>query len=238
MVSDSTEGSRPVKKPKKDRSGDLPEWEKLLSAQFLFQSHFPEAVLTGGTAAALHAGHRISTDADHVLIDLKARFSEILKKLEQEAGWRTKRLEPPVLILGHFEGVRTGIRQLIRSKPLETTTIRGLKIPTLAEMLRVKAYLIVRRNATRDFIDFVALFDKLGVGESVKALTSLDDLYPQESGNSITQQLMLQLAEPKPWDLADTNLSRYKGLKAPYTSWEEVRRRSLLAAQELIFRNR
>lgn len=226
-----------MKKPKKDQSGNLPEWEKLLSAQFVFQSHFPEAVLTGGTAAALHAGHRISTDGDHVLIDLKVHFLEILKKLEREAGWQTKRVEPPVLILGHFEGVRTGIRQLIRSRPLETTTIRGLKIPTLAEMLRVKAYLIVRRNATRDFIDFVALFDKLGVRESVKALTSLDDLYPQESGNSITQQLALQLAEPKPWDLAETNLSRYKGLKAPYTSWEEVRRRSLLAAQELILRN-
>lgn len=223
-----------MKKKKEPSSQGLPEWEKLLSAQAVFQSHFPECVLTGGTAAALHAGHRLSTDADHVLPDLKERFSEILKKVEEEAGWRTKRLEPPVLILGHFEGVRTGIRQLIRSEPLETTLVKGLKVPTVEEMLRVKAYLIVRRNATRDFIDFVALFDHLGVKKSQEALSSLDRLYPQEGGNSITQQLAIQLSEPKPWDLARTDLSHYKGLKAPYTDWEEIKRRAFMAGQKVI----
>jgi len=219
---------------KKGRSQHLPEWEKLISAQAIFQSHFPESVLVGGTAAALHAGHRVSTDADYVLPDLKKRFSEILIKVEQEAGWRTKRLEPPVLILGHFDGVRTGLRQLIRSRPLETTTVRGLKIPTVEEMLRIKAYLIVRRNATRDFIDFVALFDHLGNKRSQDALSSFDDLYPQESGHSATQQLALQLSEPKPWDLSETDLSRYKGLKEPYTDWEEVKRRAFMSGQAVL----
>src|SRR3990167_3908241 len=139
----------------------FPEWERLISAQEVFQSYFPESVLVGGTAAALHAGHRVSIDADYVLSDLKKRFAEILKKVEEEAGWSTKRLEPPVLILGHFQGMRTGIRQLIRAKPLKTTIIRGIRVPTVEEMLRIKGYLIVRRNATRDFIDFAALFDRL-----------------------------------------------------------------------------
>lgn len=225
-----------MKKGKEQASHHLSEWERLLSAQAVFQSHFPESVLTGGTAAALHAGHRISTDADYVLSDLKKRFSEILKKVEEEAGWRTKRLEPPVLILGHFDGVRTGIRQLIRSEPLETITVKGLKIPTIDEMLRIKAYLIVRRNATRDYIDFVALFDHLGVKKAQEALSSLDRLYPQEGGNSITQQLAIQLSEPKPWDLSQTDLSRYKGLKEPYTDWEEVKRRAFMAGQKIILR--
>src|SRR3990167_5766569 len=118
---------------------DLQEWERLLSAQMAFQADFPECVLVGGTAAALHAHHRVSIDADHTHPKLKERFAEILKKVEKEAGWRTKKLEPPVLILGNFQGVRTGIRQLIRSKPLETTIIRGLKIPTPEELLRIKA---------------------------------------------------------------------------------------------------
>ena len=225
-----------MKKEKKQASHHLPEWEKLLSAQVVFQSHFPESVLTGGTAAALHARHRTSTDADYVFPDLKKRFSEILKKVEEEAGWRTKRLEPPVLILGHFEGVRTGIRQLIRVEPLETTTVKGLKIPTVEEMLRIKAYLIVRRNTTRDFIDFVALFDHLGVKRAQEALSSLDRLYPQEGGNSITQQLAIQLSEPKPWDLSQTDLSRYKDLKEPYTDWEEVKRRAFMAGQKVILK--
>ena len=209
----------------KKKSNKLPAWEELLSAQAVFQSRFPESVLVGGTAAALHAGHRISIDADHVLPDLKKRFTEILAQIEKEAGWKTSRMEPPVLILGNFHGVRTGIRQLIRKKPLETTTIRGLRVPTVGETLRITASLIVKRNSTRDFIDFVALFDHIGTEKSLKALTSLDDLYPQESGESVLKQLSIQLAEPKPWDLTQTDLSQYKSLKEPYTDWTEIKRR-------------
>ena len=178
----------------------MPEWEKLLSAQVIFQSHFPEAVLVGG--------------------------AEILAEIEREAGWKTNKLEPPVLILGNFQGVRTGIRQLIRKRPLETTVVRGLRIPTIEEILRIKAYLIVRRNTTRDFVDFVALFDHLGFEKSLDALSTLDDLYPQEGEELLSRQLAIQLAEPKPWDLIQTNLSHYKALKKPYTDWNEVKRRS------------
>lgn len=215
----------------------LPEWEKLISAQVIFQSHFPESVLVGGTAAALHATHRISLDADYVITDLKKRFEEILRQVEEEAGWQTKRIQPPVLILGHFQGVRTGIRQLIRSAPLETMVVRGLKIPTEEEMLRIKAYLIVRRNTTRDFVDFLALFDHLGLTKAVGALNPLDDLYPQSnSSNSVTQQLCIQLAEPKPWDLSQTDLRHYKALKEPYTDWQEVVRRTQVAARKILMK--
>lgn len=212
----------------------LPEWERLLSAQAIFQSHFPECVLVGGTAASLHAGHRVSLDADYVLVNLKQKFVDVLKKVEEEAGWTTKKVEPPVLILGHFQGVRTGIRQLIRAKPLETTVVRGLRIPTMEEMLRIKAALIVRRNATRDYIDFVALLDRLGMARSLKALGTLDAFYPQPEEGAVTLQLTLQLAEPKPWDLAQTDLSNYKALRAPYTDWNEVKRRAAAAAQKIV----
>ncbi len=221
---------------KKNKSREtLPDWERLISAQVIFQSHFPESVLTGGTAAALHVNHRVSIDADYVLSDLKKRFADILKKVEQEAGWKTNRIEPPVLILGNFQGVRTGIRQLIRSKPLETTLVRGLRIPTIPECLRIKGYLIVKRNTTRDFIDFIALYDRLGVKESIEALDSLDFCYPQmENATSISQQLAIQLAEPKPWDFDQADLSHYKSLKKPYTDWTEVKKRIFSAAQRLM----
>lgn len=214
--------------------GQLPEWERLISTEHLFQSHFPECVLVGGTAAALHAGHRISMDADYVLPDLRQRFAEILRKVEAEAGWRTRRIEPPILILGHFQGIRTGIRQLVRTAPLETTVVRGLRCPTPEEILRIKAYLIVRRNATRDYIDFVALFDRLGVRRALRALQPMDQLYPQTEGTAVSQQLAMQLTEPKPWDLAQTDLRRYKALKPPYTDWAEVQRRAAAAGQKLI----
>ena len=62
-------------------------------------------------------------------------------------------------ILGRFEGIDVGIRQLIRKKPPEVEIINGIKVPTDKELLRIRAWLIVTRNAVRDYIDFVALCD-------------------------------------------------------------------------------
>jgi hypothetical protein len=78
----------------------LPEWEQVLSAASRLQQILPEAVLVGGTASAVHAHHRFSRDADHVLTDLRERFDEILAQLESVAGRKTARAKRPVLILG------------------------------------------------------------------------------------------------------------------------------------------
>ena len=46
-------------------------------------------------------------------------------------------------------------------------------------MLRIKAVLILKLNATRDYLDFLALFEKLGEEACAEALHCLDRLYPQ-----------------------------------------------------------
>ncbi|MCS6847518.1 MAG: hypothetical protein RMN52_07380 [Anaerolineae bacterium] len=51
-----------------------PEWDRVISAACHLQAVLPEAVLVGGTSAALYVGHRISLDADHVLTDLRERW--------------------------------------------------------------------------------------------------------------------------------------------------------------------
>lgn len=112
--------------------------------------------------------------------------------------------------------------------------VKGLRVPTVAEILRIKGYLITKRNTTRDFIDFVALFDHFGAEKSLKALASLDDLYPQEGEESVLKQLATQLAEPKPWDLTETDLSHYKSLKEPYTDWNEIKRRAGAAGLRIL----
>ena len=116
----------------------IPEWELLLSSAAHLQKIIPGAVLVGGTATATYAHHRISIGHDHVLPDLRERFDAILSDLESVAGWQTARIRRPVLILGSLDGIETGIRQLIRSEPLETTEIEAegvrLTVPTKAEM--------------------------------------------------------------------------------------------------------
>lgn len=199
-------------------------WEELLEVERTVQRHFPECVLVGGTAAALHAQHRVSWDVDSVLTDLRERFPSVLAKLEALAGWKTARLMPPVLILENFQGVEVGIRQLRRAAPLETTTIQGVVVPTLGEMVRIKRWLVATRNAVRDYLDLAALADRCGT-EAAAHLAPLDRLYPQPAPQaSPLQQLLKQLAEPKPYDFDATaeTLDGWRELQPRWTNWAHV----------------
>jgi hypothetical protein len=200
--------------------------ERVLSAAAHLQQLVPDAVLVGGTAAAIYAGHRLSTDADHVLTDLRVRFDTVLSDLEAVAGWTTARVARPVQILGSLDGIETGVRQLIRQTPLETRQINVvgglLTIPTEAEILRIKGVLILKRNATRDYLDFIALADHMGADAVGNALKSFDQLYPQPNGESALQQLQIQLARPLPYDLEATNLAEYKSLAPRWHDWNMV----------------
>src|SRR5215218_2430280 len=219
---------------------NLPEWEQLLSAAAHLQEILPDATLVGGTAVAIFAQHRLSHDADHVLADLRHRFDEVLAELEAVAGWRTARVKRPVLILGSLDGIETGVRQLIREQPLETLEIAigdvRLVVPTEEELLRIKGVLILRRNATRDYLDFAALSDRIGLARVKEALDSLDQLYPQTSGESALQQLQVQLANPMPYDLETTDLREYRRLDPKWHDWNRVKEICATIAAELFER--
>lgn len=217
---------------KRDGMETQADWERVLAAAAHLQSIIPDAVLVGGTAAAMHVRHRFSRDDDHVLADLKSRFTKVLEDLETQAGWITDRIRPPVLILGNLDGVETGIRNLIRAEPLDVETHETasgpIVLPTLPEMARVKAWLTVTRNATRDYIDFVALADRLeqagGTHAVVDALSPMDRLYPQTNGTSVGLQLAKQLAQPQPKDLGDGNLSEYRLIADRWMDWNVVKK--------------
>ena len=216
---------------------NLPEWEQLLSAAAHLQEILPDATLVGGTAVAIFAQHRLSRDADHVLPDLRHRFDEVLAQLEAVAGWRTARVKRPVLILGSLDGIETGVRQMIREQPLETQEVAigdvRVVVPTEEELLRIKGVLILRRNTTRDYLDFAALAERIGPDRVMEALTSLDQLYPQPTGESALQQLQVQLSNPMPYDLEDTDLSEYRRLHPKWHDWNRVKEISATIATNL-----
>lgn len=203
----------------------LPDWEKLLAAERHVQHLVPGAVLVGGTAAALHVGHRRSEDGDHVVADLRDRFDDVLASLESAAGWQTNRVQRPVLILGQLEGILTGIRQLKRLAPLETEVLQGLLVPTLPEMARIKAWLLATRNTVRDYLDLVVLLERLGEKGAEDALRSLDVLYRQPGGASPLSEVAERLASARPSDLVEVDLTTYRGLSAPWTDWDHLQAR-------------
>jgi hypothetical protein len=205
----------------------LPDWEQVLSCAARLQRILPDAVLVGGTASAIHAEHRFSRDADHVLTDLRSRFDDVLNELESVAGWKTARVQRPVQILGSLDGIETGVRQLIRDEPLETTVVNyhgeRITLPTEGEILRIKGVLILKRNATRDYLDFIALADHMGAEHLALALQSFDRLYQQTNGESPLQQLQVQLSSAMPYDLDETELSQYKNLAPRWHDWNAVK---------------
>jgi hypothetical protein len=217
----------------------IPDWESLLAHAEILQTKVPGAVLVGGTAAALHARHRFSLDHDHVIRNLERDFDRASAALESIVGWRTKRRVRGKLVLGEVEGIAAGLRNQRRSAPLETTTIelkngRKVEIPTVQEMLRIKTYLVVERNATRDYLDVAALSNHVGLNESVRALERMNELYAEfagEGGDMLTSAVV-KLSNPNPYDLTELDLSEYKGIIAPWNDWHavEAQCRSLASA--------
>ncbi|HUB35381.1 MAG TPA: hypothetical protein VL972_01020, partial [Solirubrobacteraceae bacterium] len=183
-----------------------------------------------GTAAAVHAHHRQSLDHDHVVADLEERFDAVLENLEALGEWSTARVTPGKIILGELGGIETGVRQLLRRRPLETVEVemgeRRLVVPSVAEMLRIKAWLAVSRNQTRDYLDIAALADVMGLDEAARVLGEMDEYYADVNRRpeAVVTQLVRQLADPRPRDAEVTEqLASYKALDERWHDWSAVR---------------
>lgn len=208
-----------------------PRLARVIESAARLQQVVPDAVLVGGSAAALYAGHRESFDHDHVIADLADRYEQILEAVEATDGWVTsvRASRPPMTLLGSLGGIEAGLRQLRRTRPLEVVEIDvpdagALRVPTVAEMLRVKAYLVVQRNQVRDYLDVVALADRIGAG-AAEVLAGIDEYYDDRSGgsDSVLTALVQRLSEPNPRDTrVTTQLASYKGLAPHWHEWAAV----------------
>src|SRR5690606_6414772 len=208
-----------------------PDLERVLESAARLQQLIPDAVLVGGSAAAWHAGHRISFDHDHVLSDLSQRFDAVLEALEADPEFVLNRAAHGKIILGELGGIETGIRQLIRTVPLETERItlpsgQEVVVPTIAAALRIKSYLALERNQTRDYLDIAALASTMGIDAAAYVLRDSDRFYAdRERGeDAVSSQVARQLAAPRPRDASVTRqLRTYKGIQPPWNDWATIR---------------
>lgn len=156
----------------------------------------------------------------------------MLEADEATDGWVTsvRASSPPLTILGRLGGIEAGLRQLRRTRPLEVQAVRlddehEVVVPTLAETLRVKAYLVVQRNQVRDYLDVVALADRCGPERAVSVLARIDDYYVDRSGqpDSVLTAVVQRLSEPNPRDSVVTaQLSSYRRLDPRWHRWTDV----------------
>ncbi len=124
-----------------------------------------------------------------------------------------------------------------RRSPVETTHVQlptgdRLQIPTGAETLRLKGYLIMSRNSSRDYADFAELVDTMEAETAALVLAGMDRYYCCQTPRRqwIASQLVRRLADPHPSDL-DNDGWPESDTKA---DWEEVRQRCLSVAVAML----
>ena len=114
-------------------------------------------------------------------------------------------------------------RELIVSASM--TTPRGVVvIPTLTEMIGMKAFLAYSRNVVRDFLDFAALTTCADDAHVLEALGALDRLYGHLQSASVALEVAKTLSKPEPIDLQGTDLSRYRALAPEWQDWQRTDR--------------
>jgi RND superfamily putative drug exporter len=131
----------------------------------------------------------------------------------------------------------TGEPRFERRSPVETTHVQlptgdRLQIPTGAETLRLKGYLIMSRNSSRDYAEFAELVDTMEAETAAVVLAGMDRYYCSQSPRRqwIATQLVRRLADPHPSDLDD---DRWPGSDSK-ADWEEIRQRCLSVAVAML----
>ncbi|OBJ48026.1 efflux RND transporter permease subunit, partial [Mycobacterium sp. 1423905.2] len=127
-----------------------------------------------------------------------------------------------------------------RRSPVETTNVQlptgdRLQIPTGAETLRLKGYLIMCRNSSRDYAEFADMVDAMEPETAAVVLSSMDRYYCCQPAGSVSRrqvmatQLVSRLSDPQPSDLDDDWPE-----SDDRASWEEIRQRCLSVAVAML----
>jgi heme transporter len=165
--------------------------------------------------------------------------------------WADRPVHPVTLWRGRLsvaiDALETDAESAVRPRyerriPVETTHVQlptgdRLLIPTGAEALRLKGYLIIRRNSCRDYAEFADMVHTLEPETAAVVLAGMDRYYCCHPLGSLSRQrhgmasqLARRLADPHPSDFDDAEWSE-PDAKA---DWQEVRQRCLLVAVAML----
>ncbi len=122
-----------------------------------------------------------------------------------------------------------------RRSPVETTNVQlptgdRLQIPTAAETLRMKSFLVLCRSSRADFAELADLADAIGLDNAARTLAGVDRYYSAGRPERlwIATQLVRRLADPIPSDEDAPS-----GPEAE-AAWDGVRRRCLSLAVAIL----
>ena len=165
---------------------------------------------------------------------VSGRTRKIRQPIHPVTMWRG-RLSVALDALSAEDEVDTPIVR--RMSPMETTNVQlptgdRLQIPTGAETLRLKGYLIMCRNSTRDYAEFAELAESMETQTAAVVLAGIDRYYAGKRSRKqwVATQLVRRLADPHPSDVNDASTS---GPDAE-EDWKRVRQRCLSVAVAML----
>jgi len=167
------------------KSEVLPEVTKVLFDKFHSDDLPPNSYLGGGTAIALHLGHRQSVDLDWFTPN---EFDEKMWQMRWETKWNFNlRNRDWQTLTGEIADVKTSL--YFYKYPLieEATTHKGLEIASLKDLSAMKLDAVISRGTKRDFIDLYFLTKEFGANLML-------DFYDQKYGNLEDKELLLRKA--------------------------------------------
>lgn len=196
-----------------------------------------------GTDAAKNGnnGHQRGASGAKKLVDGLASRNGIARSMP----WADRPVHPVTLWRGRLSVAIDALEtsagaadrpEYARRCPVETTNVQlptgdRLQVPTGAETLRLKGYLIMCRNSSRDYAEFADMVDSLEPETAAVVLSGMDRYYRSQlpKQQRIASELVRQLADPHPADLSDD-------LAEPdaKADWDEVRQRCLAVAVAML----
>jgi hypothetical protein len=126
-------------------------------------SHLPSALyLGGGTAVAVHLGHRESRDLDfffHRPVDLGA-----LKGLFDDLGPFAVSHESEGKLKGLFGSTKVEVFDASRLRQLAvSTSVAGINVASLQDLMAMKIKVMAERGEMRDYFDVKAIDEEGGI---------------------------------------------------------------------------
>jgi RND superfamily putative drug exporter len=209
-------------------------------ADSVVRVHAPSG--NGGVANATRAGQTSATRAEARTVRIGLRGGAGSSRVGGRATPRT--VHPVTLWRGRLAVALDALQTasdtdapvVERRRPMETTNVLlptgdRLQIPTGAETLRLKSYLLMSRNSTRDFTEFADLVDSMETQTAAEVLTRIDRYYSGQRSRRqwVATQLIRLLADPHPSDPDDESTSDFAE-----ADWERVRERCLAVAVAML----
>jgi hypothetical protein len=119
-----------------------------------------EVVLAGGTALALHLGHRISVDLD--FFSAAGGFVDNLISHIQKTGFSYRILsETSNQLIASIEDVKFSVFRYDYPFADEVTDVAGIRVAGILDIASMKVIAMGQRGTKRDFVDLYFILQKI-----------------------------------------------------------------------------